>query len=107
MEAIRQRPAQALSACSGGLVVTTVRQIRPLKPVKLVGGVIGFLLTLPAAGSGLPVKSTSDQPPRKLIVGTVMQPFWGKHPGLQKRLDQLTGIVDRLQAQSEKSMAAV
>ena len=31
-----------------------------------------------------------------------MQPFWGKHPGLQKRLDQLTTIVDRMQAESEK-----
>ncbi len=47
-------------------------------------------------------KSTSDQPPRKVIVGTVMQPFWGKHPGLVKRLEQLTEIVDRMQAQSQK-----
>jgi len=31
-------------------------------------------------GRDIPVKSTSDQPPRKVIVGTVMQPFWGKHP---------------------------
>ena len=48
------------------------------------------------------MKSTSDQPPRKVIIGTVMQPFWAKYPGLQERLDQLTGIVDRMQAQSEK-----
>ena len=47
-------------------------------------------------------KSTSDQPPRKAIVGTVMQPFWGEHPGLEKRLQQLTEIVDRLQALSQK-----
>ncbi len=47
-------------------------------------------------------KSTSDQPPRKAIVGTVMQPFWGKHPGLEKRLQQLAEIVDRLQGQSLK-----
>jgi predicted amidohydrolase len=47
-------------------------------------------------------KSTSHQPPRKIIVGTVMQPFWGKYPGLEKRLQQLTEIVDRLQAQSQK-----
>jgi len=31
-----------------------------------------------------------------------MQPFWVPYPGLQERLDQLTGIVDRMQAQSEK-----
>jgi predicted amidohydrolase len=47
-------------------------------------------------------KSTSDQPPRKVIVGTVMQPFWGKYPGLDKRLQQLMEIVDRQQAQSQK-----
>jgi predicted amidohydrolase len=47
-------------------------------------------------------RSTSNQPPRKVIVGTVMQPFWGKYPGLEKRLQQLTKIVDRLQAQSQK-----
>ncbi len=47
-------------------------------------------------------RSTSNQPPRKVIVGTVMQPFWGKYPGLEKRLQQLTEIVDRLQAQSQK-----
>ena len=70
--------------------------------VKLVVCFIGFLLTLPVAGADIPVKSTSDQPPRKVIVGTVMQPFWGEHPGLEKRLDQLTVIVDRMQSQSEK-----
>ena len=35
-------------------------------------------------------------PPRKVIVGTVMQAFWGKHPGLQNRLDQLAGFVDQM-----------
>jgi predicted amidohydrolase len=65
-------------------------------------GFLGILLTLPAVGADIPPNSTSDRPPRKVIVGTVMQPFWGKHPGLQKRLDQLTTIVDRLQAESEK-----
>lgn len=48
-------------------------------------------------------KSASDQPPRKIIVGTMMQAFWGKYPGLDKRLQKLTGIVDQLQAQSQKS----
>ena len=63
---------------------------------------VGLWLSLPAGGANVPAKSTSDQLPRKVIVGTVMQPFWGKHPGLQARLDQLTVIVDRMQAQSEK-----
>jgi len=47
-------------------------------------------------------KSTSDRLPRKVTVGTVMQPFWGKHPGLEKRLHLLTDIVDRLQVQSQE-----
>lgn len=47
-------------------------------------------------------KSRSNQPPRKVIVGTVMQPFWGKHPGLDKRLEQLTDILDRQQAAAQK-----
>lgn len=48
-------------------------------------------------------KSTSNQPPRKVIVGTVMlMPSFGTYPGLEKRLRQLTEIVNRLQAQSQK-----
>lgn len=82
--------------------MSSERLIRTRLPTKLVVCFVGLLLTLPAAGADLSVKSTSDQPPRKVIVGTVMQPFWGKHPGLQERLEQLTVIVDRMQAQSEK-----
>jgi hypothetical protein len=80
--------------------MTRKRLIQTRILVKLVMGFV--LLTLSAAGADIPVESTSDQPPRKVIVGTVMQPFWGKHPGLEKRLEQLTVIVDRMQAQSEK-----
>jgi predicted amidohydrolase len=47
-------------------------------------------------------KTTSDQPPRKIIVGTVMQSYWGDFPGLDKRLVQLTNVLDQLQAQSQK-----
>ena len=65
-------------------------------------GFLACLLTLPAIGADIPLKSTADQPPRKVIVATVMQPFWGAYPGLQKRLEQLTVIVDRMQAESEK-----
>jgi predicted amidohydrolase len=82
--------------------VAPERLIQTRRLVKSVVCSIGFLLTLPAAGADIPVKSASDQPPRKVIVGTVMQPFWGKHPGLEKRLDQLTVIVDRMQSRSEK-----
>lgn len=71
-------------------------------PAQFVVSFLGILLALPVVGADIPANSTSDQPPRKVIIGTVMQPFWGKHQGLQKRLDQLTAIVDRMQAESEK-----
>jgi len=61
-----------------------------------------FLLPLLAAGADFAGRSTSDQPPRKVVVGTVMQPFWGTYPGLVKRLDELTTLVNRLQAESER-----
>src|SRR5213595_754184 len=47
-------------------------------------------------------KSTSNSPPRKVIVGTAMQSFWGKYPGLDNRLDQLAGIVDQMVAQAKQ-----
>jgi predicted amidohydrolase len=46
--------------------------------------------------------TTSNQPPRKVIVGTVVQPLWGDYPGLPKRLDQLTAMVDRMAEASRK-----
>ena len=46
-------------------------------------------------------RSTSQSPPRKVIVGTVMQSFWGQYPGLDNRLDQLAGIVDQMAAQAK------
>jgi len=47
-------------------------------------------------------QSTSGLLPRKVIVGTVMQPFWVRHPGLEKRLDELTAIVDRMASESKR-----
>lgn len=47
-------------------------------------------------------KSTSNRPPRKVIVGTVMQPFWVKYPGLEQRLSELTELIDRMQSQAQK-----
>jgi predicted amidohydrolase len=54
-----------------------------------------------AANTNAKTRSTSNHPPRKVIVGTVMQSFWGKYPGLQNRLDQLAGIVDQMAAQAK------
>jgi predicted amidohydrolase len=69
---------------------------------KLMVGVLGFLLTLPAGGADIRVKGTSDQPPRKVIVGTITQSFWGPYPGPQKRLQELSAIIDHMRTQSER-----
>src|SRR5262249_52795931 len=55
-----------------------------------------------AVGGEAKIRSTSNGPPRKVIVGTAMQAFWGEHPGLQKRLEQLAGIVDQMAEQAKK-----
>jgi len=49
-----------------------------------------------------PVQTTADNPPRKVVVGTVLQRFWGAYPGLEKRLDQLTEIIDKLGAEAQR-----
>ena len=56
-----------------------------------------------AAGTAGSVRTTSNEPPRKVIVGTVMQSFWGQYSGLCSRLDQLAGIVDQMAAQATKT----
>jgi len=45
-------------------------------------------------------RNTSRTPPRKVIVGTAIQDLWGAYPGLQQRLDLLTGLVGRMADQS-------
>jgi predicted amidohydrolase len=68
----------------------------------LISAILAPLLALPAGAAELTVPSTADRPPRKVIVGTAMQAFWGKYPGLDKRLEQLTGLVDQMAAESRK-----
>src|SRR6266568_2151225 len=55
-----------------------------------------------AAGGNAKGRSTSNSPPRKVIVGTAMQSFWGQYPSLHNRLDQLAGIVDQMAAQAKQ-----
>jgi predicted amidohydrolase len=50
----------------------------------------------------LKIPSTADQPPRKVIVGTAMQAFWGEYPGLEKRLEQLSELIDQMAVESQK-----
>src|SRR5258708_25327681 len=60
------------------------------------------LVAPPAAAAELKVPSTAGQAPRKVIVGTAMQAFWGEYPGLAKRLVQLGGVVDQMGGESQK-----
>src|SRR6266498_1851662 len=55
-----------------------------------------------AAGGHAKVRRTANSPPRKVIIGTAMQSFWGQYPGLQKRLEQLAAILDQMAAQAKK-----
>ena len=64
-----------------------------------------ILLALTAwtvAAAEIKVPSTAGQAPRKVIVGTAMQAFWGEYPGLEKRLAQLGRLVDQMAAESQK-----
>src|SRR5690606_7982434 len=51
-----------------------------------------------AAGPGnLP---RHDQPPRKVIVGTTMTPWYSDYPGLEGRLAQMGELIDALAAEA-------
>src|SRR5438093_11207574 len=64
---------------------------------------MGSLAAPALAATGEPViRTTSNDPPRKVIVGTMMQAFWGEYPGLRNRLDQLAGFVDQMAGQSRQ-----
>jgi len=53
------------------------------------------------AASAVKAPSTANRPPRKVVVGTVVQGFWGDYPGLAKRLDQLGEIIDKMAEESQ------
>src|SRR5215831_6691455 len=63
-----------------------------------------FLTTLGTAPAlaAVPVPSSASRAPRKVVAGTVMQPFWVDHPGLTKRLSELGAIIDEMQAESRR-----
>ena len=44
----------------------------------------------------------ADAPPRKVVVGTMMQSFWQEYEGLDARLKTLSDIVDRMGAEAKK-----
>ena len=63
-----------------------------------------FLTTLGTARAlaAVPLPSTASRAPRKVVVGTVMQPFWVAHPGLTARLSELCTIIDSMQTESRQ-----
>ena len=54
------------------------------------------------AASGVAVTPRQDRPPRKVIVGTSVERFWGTYPGLEARLEQLGRIVDEMAAEAQR-----
>src|SRR5207237_6808660 len=68
-------------------------------------GAVGSLTALPAISARAEApkfsrRSTSNRPPRKVIIGTAMQSLWGEYPGLRSRLDELAGMVDEMTEQA-------
>src|ERR1700681_4023625 len=57
------------------------------------------------AGAEADLKSTSGGPPRKVIVGTLVQSFFVEYPGAPKRLEELEKFIDRMAEQSKKVYA--
>jgi predicted amidohydrolase len=72
------------------------------KTVTFALTLLASLLAWPAGSGGLFAGGTPDRAPRKVILGTAMQAFWGEYPGLQKRLEQLGEILDRMNGEARK-----
>jgi len=47
-------------------------------------------------------KTTGNEPPRKVIVGTAMYRMWVQYPGLAKRLQELGELIDEMAGQAAK-----
>lgn len=52
---------------------------------------------LAARSEETPRRRVSEAPPRKVILGTVVQGFWVDHPGLEKRVAELIAIIGEMQ----------
>jgi len=46
-------------------------------------------------------KARYDLPPRKVIVGTTMTPWYGNYPGLEKRLEEMSAMIDTMAADAK------
>ena len=59
------------------------------------------LLSWPVGAGELSVRTTSNLAPRKVIVGTVVRGYWVKYPGVEQRLRELTGEIDKMDEQAK------
>jgi hypothetical protein len=71
-------------------------------PTLSLSAMLAVVFCVSAAAGQVSHKSSSDLLPRKVIVGRVVKGFWGEYPGLPKRLEELTGLIDRLTEESRK-----
>ena len=63
---------------------------------------IAVFTTMPVEAGEVASRSTSDRPPNKVIIGTMMKGFWVEYPGLQNRLQELTGSIDKMAEQARR-----
>jgi len=95
------RPARGVSSARSICLST----LGPLGRAAWAIFVLVVMAAVPAqlvAAGEVKVPSTSNRPARKVIVGTAMQAFWEEYPGLEKRLQQLGGIIDRMAEESKR-----
>jgi predicted amidohydrolase len=45
-------------------------------------------------------KPRHDRPPRKVVIGTTMTPWYGNYPGLDKRLEEMSSMIDQMATDS-------
>ncbi len=62
--------------------------------------------TRPVSTKEVRATMPADAPPRKIVVGTMMQSFWGLNQTLDARLAMLAGFVDRMAAEAKKQYGA-
>src|SRR5262249_15821018 len=72
-----------------------------------LAGVCALLIVQSLAAGGEPstparARSSANQPPRKVLVGTVIFGPYGRYEGLGQRMKELSGLVDSMAAEAER-----
>ncbi|GIW85952.1 MAG: hypothetical protein KatS3mg108_0276 [Isosphaeraceae bacterium] len=61
--------------------------------------VVGLVAVVLGVGPGVG-GSKADRPPRKVVVGTSLYGPYGEYPGLERRVEEVEGLVDRMAAEA-------